>query len=94
MPVSAGLQKYFDSRRGKKATTQARLDSIATQIDPVFAQSFYEFRQKLLGIIDEFPEETTMIDEELQELDTKLETRKRVHNLKKATIISDIADAA
>lgn len=92
MPVSAGLQKYFDSRRGKKDETQARLDAIAGQIDPVFSQSFLDFRSKILSIIDEYPEENEIVQEELEELDTKLQMRKRGHNLQKAKIIIDIAD--
>jgi hypothetical protein len=92
MPVSAGLQKYFDSRRGKKDETQARLDAIAGQIDPAFSQSFLDFRNKILGIIDNHPEESDMIHEELHDLTQKLQTHKRVHNLKKAQIMIDIAD--
>ena len=93
MVVSAGLQKYFDSRRGKKDDTQARLDALAGQIDPAFAQSFLDFRAKILGIIEEHPEETPAILEEIEELDHSLQTRKRVHNLKKAQVMLDIADA-
>lgn len=93
MPVSAGLQKYFDSRRGKKDDTQSRLDAIAGQIDPAFSQSFLDFRDKILGIIEEHPEETNLVSEELEVLDTQLQKQRRVHNLKKAKILIDTADA-
>ena len=94
MAVSAGLQKYFDSRRGKKDDTQSRLDALAGQIDPAFMHSFLDFRNKILGIIEEHPEDTPAILEEIDELDHALQTRKRVHDLKKAKIIIDTADAA
>ncbi len=94
MPVSSGLQKYFDSRRGKKDETKAKLDSIARQIDPAFSQSFQDFHDKIMGIIEQHPEDENVVREELEELDLKLQTRKRVHNLKRASTIIDIADAA
>ncbi len=92
MPVSAGLQKYFDSRRGKKDDTQARLDSMANQIDPAFMDSFRDFREKILGIIDENPQEIDMIEEELDSLGTQLQHHGRVHNLKKANSIIEISE--
>lgn len=56
MPVSTGLQKYFDKKRGKKDDTQAKLDAISSQIDPAFMKSFSTFHDKIMGIMDENPE--------------------------------------
>lgn len=92
MPVSAGLQKYFDSRRGKKDDTHSRLAAIAGQIDPAFSASFSNFREQILGIIEEHPEEAALVCEELDELDQELQTRRQKHDLKKAKVLIDMAD--
>ncbi len=90
MVVSSGLQKYFDtSKKWKKDDTQAKLDAIASQIDPAFAASFDCFKTRILGIVEETPEANTMVLGELNELDENLKTSRRKHNLKKAVAIMD-----
>lgn len=88
MPVSSGLQKYFDAQHTwKKDDTQAKLDSIASQLDPAFSQSFLEFRERILWIVSENPNEEEIIQEELNVLSWHISNSQRVHNLKKASVI-------
>ena len=56
MPVSSGLQKYFDSQRKKKQDIKDRLASLADQIDPVFLQSFENFHERIMGIMEDNPD--------------------------------------
>lgn len=92
MVVSAGLQKYFDrSKKWKKDDTGAKLDAIASQIDPAFSMSFNVFRERILEIVDETPEASEMVMAELGDLDENLKTSRRRHNLKKAEAIIDSA---
>lgn len=87
MPVSSGLQKYFDSQRKKKGDMQDKLQKLAGQIDPAFLKSFEEFHDKIMWIVDENPEATEIVSDELEELDVKLQNSNRKHNLKKAASI-------
>ena len=48
MPVSSGLQKYFDSQRSKKGNMQQKFAALADQIDPAFMQSLKHFMIELL----------------------------------------------
>ncbi len=92
MVVSSWLQKYFDtSKKWKRDDTKAKLDAIASQIDPAFSSSFESFKTRILDIVEETPEAKTMVLSELGGLDQKLKNSNRRHNLKKAAAIIDIA---
>lgn len=83
MPVSPALQKYFDAKKPKKDDTQKKLAAIAEQIDPAFMLSFDVFRDKILGIVDDYPESESLVWEELEELQEQLESSQRKHDMKK-----------
>lgn len=89
MPVSSGLQKYFDSQQKKKSggDMKKKFQDLASQIDPAFMASFESFHDRILDIVDENPEAEEMITEEIGDLDMKVQNSKRVHNMKKATTI-------
>lgn len=86
MPVSAGLQKYFDGKR-KWDYTKAKLDAISQQIDPAFALSFSNFHDRILGIIGENPNESDIVAEELSELQEKIKDVNAKNELQKAATI-------
>lgn len=71
MPVSSGLEKYFDKTRKKKAKKDDKADirgklcSVESQIDPAFSMSFQSFKERILEIVDETPEATCMVEGEL-----------------------------
>lgn len=92
MPVSSGLQKYFDSRKPKKSDMDEKFASLAGQIDPAFMQSFEAFHDKIMNIVDENPEAEDMLTEELSGLEDKLERSNRRHNLRKAESIIDVSE--
>jgi len=94
MVVSAGLQKYFDGKRGKKGDIDNKFKSISWDIDPRFLQSFEKFRARLLGIVEEYPESEDFVWAELSDLETSLQISKRQHSLKKAATIIDAAEVA
>ncbi|NDK09354.1 hypothetical protein GW846_01095 [Candidatus Gracilibacteria bacterium] len=88
MTVSCGLQKYFDAQRSqKKDTTSAQLEAISAHVDPIFMQSFEEFRARILDIVDEDPDCEDIVSEELGELDSQMQERKRVHNMQSSKAI-------
>ena len=92
MVVSDGLQKYFDaSQKWKRDDTDRKLKAMERDIDPAFAISFQSFRSRILEIVDETPEASDMVMGELWDLDEKLKTSRRRHNLKKAAAILDSA---
>lgn len=92
MPVSTGLQKYFDSKRSKKGDMQQKFAAISQQIDPAFMKSFEVFHDKIMGIVEENPEASEMLWEELSELDMELQNSNRTHDLKKAAAIIEVAE--
>ena len=94
MPVSSGLQKYFDSKKPKKGDMQQKFASLAGQIDPAFMQSFEAFHDKIMNIVEENPEAESLVSEELGELDEQMKTAGRKHNLRKAEAIIDVAEKA
>ncbi len=84
MPVSSWLQKYFDSQRSqKKGDTSAKLDAIMAHVDPVFMQSFQDFRSRILDIVDDNQDCEDIIHDELNQLEDDMEKRKRLHDMKK-----------
>lgn len=91
MPVSSGLQKYFDSQKKKKGDMQDSLAKLKGQIDPAFLQSFEAFHDRILNIVDENPQAEEIVANELEDLSHNLGERKRVHQTKKAAKIIDIA---
>lgn len=92
MPVSSGLQKYFDSKKPKKGDMEDKFASLKGQIDPAFMKSFEAFHDKIMDIVEEVPEAEEIIGEELEQLDAKLSNENRRHNLKKAKSIIDVAE--
>lgn len=92
MPVSAGLQKYFDSQRKKSWDIEQKFASIAQDIDPKFSASFEDFRSRILGIVGNDEDAQEIAHEELENLQEKMQERKRQHDLKKAAAIIDAAD--
>ncbi len=94
MPVSAGLQKYFDSKRKKQGDIGQKFAAIADQIDPAFMQSFELFHDKIMDIVEENPDAEGIAIQELSSLDTKMQNAGRRHNLKKAaSIIGSVEQA-
>lgn len=92
MPVSAGLQKYFDSQKKKSGTMQDSLASLKWQIDPAFMQSFEAFHDKIMWIVDDDPDASELVSEELSDLDMKMQSASRKHNLKKAASIINTSE--
>ena len=92
MPVSSGLQKYFDSRKPEKSDMEERFASLAGQIDPAFMQSFEAFHDKIMNIVEDNPEAEGMLSEELSVLENKLDRTNRRHNLRKAEAIIDVSE--
>ena len=86
MPVSDGLQAYFDKQR-KKRDISIRLEKMMDDIDPQFAKSFEDFRSRILGIVDENPEASEIVQEEIDELGIKLHHTNRTHSIKRAATI-------
>lgn len=93
MVVSEGLQKYFDAQRDEN-NIESKLSSLSTDLDPRFLQSFSEYRSRILWIVQENPEAEEMISNEVIDLGEKLTERKRQHNMKKAAVVIDTAEAA
>lgn len=94
MPVSSGLQKYFDSQKKKKGDIKKTLDSLKGQIDPAFLQSFESFNERILWIVEDNPEVEDIVEEELWSLSEEFSKRKRVHNMKKAAAMIESAERA
>lgn len=96
MPVSSGLQKYFDSQQKKKSKSdvEKKLEGLKGQVAPEFLQSFEAFHDRIIDIVGENPDSSDMVSEEISELDTKLQNSKRVHDMKKASKIIDISEQA
>ena len=88
MPVSDGLQAYFDKQR-KKRDIWARLEKMKGEIDPAFIKSFEDFRLRILGIVEENPDASEIVAWEIEELDYKIHHTNRKHNLKRAATILD-----
>ena len=89
MPVSSGLQKYFDSQQKKKSQgdMKDKLQKLAESVDPAFMKSFDAFHDRILDIVDETPESEDMLRQELNELDTNIRNSRRVHDMKKASAV-------
>lgn len=64
MPVSSGLEAYFDKNR-KKQSVKRKLDDIYSQVDPAFLLSFEKFRTQVLEIVEETPEASERVEEEV-----------------------------
>ena len=96
MPVSSGLQKYFDSQQKKKSGSdmKKKLQEIALNIDPAFVSSFESFHDRIMDIVEENPEMEDMVDGEIGELDMQLQNSKRVHNMQKASAIISASEKA
>ncbi len=94
MPVSAGLQKYFDSKRGQKDDIRKKLTSISHQIDPAFMQSFEAFHDKIMKTVEETSEAEDIIVQELGDLDMSLQKSKRKHDMQKAATIIELSEQA
>lgn len=92
MSVSSWLQKYFDdSRKKRKSSIQDTLNSLKWEIHPEFLQSFEAFHDRILWIVDENPEDVDVVEGELIQLNSSFKERKRVHQMKKAKTIIDVA---
>lgn len=85
MPVSSGLQKYFDSQQQKKSKRdiEEKFKDLSGKVDPVFLQSFEVFHDKLMGIVDENPEEIDMIADEIESLGKDMSSLQRSHDTAK-----------
>lgn len=86
MPVSSGLEAYFDKNR-KKQSVKRKLDDIYSQVDPAFLLSFEKFRTQVLEIVEETPEASERVEEEVTLLWNNLKRTHRVNNLKKSAAI-------
>lgn len=94
MPVSSGLQKYFDSQQKKKSKDdmKKKFQDLAWNVDPAFMASFEAFNDRILDIIDENPGSEEMISEEISELDMKIQSSNRIHDMKKAATIIAVSE--
>ncbi len=92
MPVSDALQAYFDKQRKKKQDISQRLESMKGYIDPAFIQSFEDFRLRILGIVEENPEASELVSDEIDELDIKLHHARRKQSLHRAATILDAVE--
>ncbi|MCH8518921.1 hypothetical protein LAT59_04130 [Candidatus Gracilibacteria bacterium] len=91
MPVSDGLQAYFDKQRKKRVISQ-KLERVASDIDPAFLRSFEIFRERILGIVEENPEASDVVSSEIDELDIKLHHNRRKQSLQKAAKILEVIE--
>lgn len=89
MPISSGLQKYFDSQQKKKSEQdmKKRFADLEWKIDPAFTQSFANFHNKIMDIVDENPESSDIVLEEIDDLTREIGRTHRVHELKKSQAI-------
>ncbi len=88
MPVSDWLQSHFDKKRKKQQVAQ-KLQRLQGQIDPAFLESFEKFRNQVLGIVEETPSSTDMVQGEIQTLETKLQ---RVNSKRKIQTFETITE--
>lgn len=93
MVVSDGLQRHFDAQRDD-GTIEAKLEALNTDLDPRFIESFRKFRSQVLNIVEENPEAIPHVGSEVVSLERKMKERKRIHDMKKAAVIIDTAEAA
>jgi len=91
MPVSDGLQAYFDKQR-KKRDIWARLEKMKTDIHPEFLKNFEDFRLRILDIVEENPEASEIVNWEIEELDIKLHHARRKQSLQRAATILDVIE--
>jgi len=87
MPVSAGLQKYFDGRRKGSKDIGDKLKKIQDQLDPKFLWKFEDFRTRILTIVGEDPDAEDIVHEEIDILGSNLQDLGRKHSLKKASTL-------
>lgn len=89
MPVSSGLQKYFDSQQKKRAAQdiKKRFADLQWKIDPAFVQSFENFHNQIMEIIDENPHSSDVILDEVEELSKQVERKQWSYDIKKAAAI-------
>lgn len=94
MPVSSGLQKYFDSKQKKKSQgdMKKKLQDIAQNIDPAFMQSFEAFHDRIMDIVEENPDIQAVVEEEVVNLDLRVKNSNRKHNMKKAASIIKVSE--
>jgi len=67
MPVSSGLEAYFNKKR-KTSQVAQKFDDVCAHIDPAFCASFAKFRAQVLEIVDENPEVAEYAGEQVQAL--------------------------
>lgn len=90
MPVSDGLQAYFDKQR-KRRDIWARLEKLKIDIHPAFLKNFEDFRLRILDIVEENPEASEIVSWEIEELDIKLHHAQRKQSLQRvATLLKTI----
>lgn len=96
MSVSSGLQKYFDSQQKKKSKgdMKKKFQDLATNVDPAFMASFEAFHDRILDIVDEDSEIEEFVWEEISQLDMKLTSTNRKHNMQKAAVVIDVSESA
>jgi len=96
MPISSGLQKYFDSQQKKKSAQdmKKRFADLQWKIDPAFMQSFVWFHDKIMEIVEENPDALDIVSDEMEDLNQNVERTHRTHELKKAQAIIESSDKA
>jgi len=96
MPISSGLQKYFDAQQEKKSAQdmKKRFADLEWKVDPAFMQSFANFHNKIMNIVEENPESSDIVLEEVDDLTREIERTHRVHELKKAQAIIESSEKA
>ena len=64
-----------------------KLDALSAHIDPAFMQSFADFHDRILQIVDEHPESVDEIHEDLDSLHEEMLSAKSRYELRKSAII-------
>lgn len=83
MVVSDALQAAFDKKR-KKWDISQKLKSLESQISPDFLKNFEVFRMRILDIVEETPESSSLVEWQLGLLENELHNASRRHEMKKA----------
>ncbi len=93
MVVSSWLQKYFDSQQKKKSKRQLQdtFHDLKEKIHPRFFQSFQEFQTKLMAIVEDDPDNSDIVAEEVVSLWQEMQKLQRSHDSEKLKKVTELA---
>lgn len=58
-------------------------------IDPIFLSSFEKFHDQVLGILEDTPESVSVVEDEITDLETKLERVNKKRKVKTFQVVID-----